>query len=182
MSRQNRDGAAAEMDRYKLRHRCEEFLYREAELLDDARLEAWLELLTDDIEYVMPVRVTRAKGSEKSEFKRDAHHFNDDKQVLTQRVERLQREYAWVENPQHRTRRMVGNVRLDDIETDRTGRTEITLKNNLHLTRSREDEDQSTVESAERYDTLREVGGDLKLAKRRILLDHTVTGVLTTFY
>jgi len=168
--------------RHRLRGRCEEFLHHEAALLDDFRLEDWLDELTDDVEYVMPMRVTRAKGSGKSEFSTDSYLFNDDKQVLAQRIDRLQREYAWVENPEHRTRRLIGNIRIDEVTTDDEGRREITLFNNLHLTRSREDEDRSTVESGERRDILRETDNGLKLAERHIFLDHTVTGVVTTFY
>ena len=33
-----------------------EFLYREAELLDERRYDEWLELLADDIRYWMPMR------------------------------------------------------------------------------------------------------------------------------
>ena len=177
--------ASADIDRDRrrqLRARCEEFLYREAQLLDDFELAAWLDLLTEDIEYVAPVRVTRAKGSGKSEFKNDSFLFDDGKEVLTQRVDRLQREYAWVENPTHRTRRIVGNVRITGVSTTADDRREITLRNNLHLTRSREDDDRARTESAERFDTLRERDGQLALAARRIQFDHTVTGVLTTFY
>ena len=44
-----------------------DFLMREAELLDERHFGEWLDLLTDDIHYNMPVRVTR--GSEAaSEF------------------------------------------------------------------------------------------------------------------
>ena len=41
--------------------RAHEFLVREAELLDQRRYREWLELLTDDIVYRMPVRVTAAE-------------------------------------------------------------------------------------------------------------------------
>lgn len=37
----------------------EQFLYREARLLDDRQFQEWLDLLTDDIRYWMPVRSNR---------------------------------------------------------------------------------------------------------------------------
>jgi 3-phenylpropionate/cinnamic acid dioxygenase small subunit len=40
----------------ELRHQIEDFLYLEAELLDERRLREWLELLADDVHYWMPVR------------------------------------------------------------------------------------------------------------------------------
>jgi 3-phenylpropionate/cinnamic acid dioxygenase small subunit len=39
-----------------LRMEIEDFLYREADLLDQRRFEDWLELLADDIVYFMPMR------------------------------------------------------------------------------------------------------------------------------
>jgi hypothetical protein len=42
----------------------EQFLYREARLLDERRFHDWLELFTDDLRYWMPVRTSRyPKGS-----------------------------------------------------------------------------------------------------------------------
>ena len=37
----------------------EQFLYREARLLDERRFYDWLELLTDDVRYWMPVQTNR---------------------------------------------------------------------------------------------------------------------------
>ena len=39
-----------------LRFSIEDFFYLEAELLDDRKLREWLDLLTDDIRYWMPIR------------------------------------------------------------------------------------------------------------------------------
>ncbi len=39
-----------------------DLLHREAELLDEGRLDEWLDLLTDDVTYQMPVRMTRERG------------------------------------------------------------------------------------------------------------------------
>ena len=51
-----------------LQYEVEQFLYHEAALLDDRRFHEWLELLTDDVEYWMPIRSTRARGDEANEF------------------------------------------------------------------------------------------------------------------
>lgn len=40
-----------------------QFLVDEAYLLDAQRYEAWLDTLTDDVRYTMPVRVTAARGA-----------------------------------------------------------------------------------------------------------------------
>ena len=34
----------------------EQFLYREAQLLDEGRFHEWLELFTEDVSYWMPIR------------------------------------------------------------------------------------------------------------------------------
>ena len=46
-----------------LRTRIEDFLYPEAELLDDRRFDDWLELFTDEVSYVVPVRRNVARLS-----------------------------------------------------------------------------------------------------------------------
>jgi hypothetical protein len=43
----------------KLVREVEQFLYREARWLDERRFHEWLELLTEDIRYWMPVRTSR---------------------------------------------------------------------------------------------------------------------------
>ena len=43
-----------------LQHEIEQFLYREAALLDERRFHDWFALLADDLEYWMPLRTTRA--------------------------------------------------------------------------------------------------------------------------
>ena len=39
----------------------QEFLFQEAELLDNGHFSEWLELMTEDIHYRMPVRLNRGR-------------------------------------------------------------------------------------------------------------------------
>src|SRR5947209_5844528 len=64
------------------------WLDNEAELLDNGRFEDWLGLLTDDIRYTVPVRLTRERGGG-SDVHMGAPHFKDDLGTLRMRVERL---------------------------------------------------------------------------------------------
>ena len=41
---------------FELKQEIEDFLYHEADLLDQRRFTEWLDLLTDDVVYFMPVR------------------------------------------------------------------------------------------------------------------------------
>ena len=45
-----------DLTRLLLKEEIEQFLYREAELLDERRYEEWLELFTEDAHYFMPMR------------------------------------------------------------------------------------------------------------------------------
>ena len=41
---------------YRLKQEIEEFLYDEAELLDQRNFKEWLDVLSDDLIYFMPIR------------------------------------------------------------------------------------------------------------------------------
>lgn len=152
----------------ELHYEVVQFYNREAELLDEKRLEEWLDMLTDDVTYDMPIRVSREKGAERSEFSEEGFNYREDRSTLEARVERFQSEFAWSEDPPSRTRHHVSNVRVTDADGD-----EVRVKTNLLLFRA-QGEGGDVVLSAERRDTLRRVDGELKLADREILLDHTV--------
>ena len=62
-----------------------EFLYREAEILDERRYEEWLALLADDIRYWMPMRRNVKFGEGEREFTRagtDIAWFDEGKDTL----------------------------------------------------------------------------------------------------
>ena len=145
------------------------FLMDEAEMLDDHREREWLELFTDDAEYLMPVRVTRERG-EGDGFSEDSNYFEETRGSLELRVRRLETEYAWAEDPPSRTRHFVTNVRVAEGEEE----DEVAVRTNLLLYRSRGSDPKHDLISAERKDTLRKEDGQWKLRKRVILLDHSV--------
>ena len=80
----------------ELRRAIEEFLYSEAELLDERKLREWLDLLSDDVRYWMPIRHNPldrpAEVSEELSKAGDGYYFNDDKQSLKIRGARLRQE------------------------------------------------------------------------------------------
>lgn len=164
--------------RSEIRRECEAFLYHTAELLDDRKLLEWHALVTEDVSYEVPIRTTRERSSE-TEFSRASFHMKESWETLQVRTERMDSDFAWSEDPPSRTRRQVSNVRVTGVEGD-----EISLKNNLVIIRSRKEETDPELLSMERHDTLRRGSGGyapesadgpgLKLAARRVLLDHTV--------
>ena len=89
------------------RERAEEFLYREAALLDAWELDAWLALLTDDARYLVPPNEAPDSDPDTTLF-----IIADDMQRLRGRVKRLQSRDAHAEFPPSRTRRLITNVRI----------------------------------------------------------------------
>lgn len=89
----------------------------EAYLLGAQHYQAWLDTLTDDVRYVMPVRVTTARGAG-FDTSPGMAHFDEDKYSLSQRVARFATEHAWAEDPPSRLRHFVTNVRTF-VEDDR---------------------------------------------------------------
>ena len=93
----------------------EDFLYHEAELLDNWRLDEWLELWEPGGTYWVPA-TDKPEGSPKTSLFLVA----DDWVRLQARVSRLKSKHAHVENPRSRTQRMVSNVRLTEGEGEGT--------------------------------------------------------------
>lgn len=157
------------IDQLLLQHEVEEFLRLEAERLDDFRLKEWIEMMTEDIKYRVPVRTTREKGAE--DFSDVAYHFNENFNSLKTRVERFDSEFAWSENPPSRVRRYITNVRIHEQDDDR-----IRVRNNELVYRSQRDNADYDLISGYREDELAIVDGELKLAERTVYLDQTVLG------
>jgi phthalate 3,4-dioxygenase subunit beta len=149
--------------------RVHQWLVEEAEVLDNRRYGEWLDLLTDDVVYRMPVRVTSAHSLEDSVLE-DMDHLDEDRYSLRKRVERFETEHAWTEDPPSRTRHFVTNVRVWPGERE----GELVAKSYVLLFRSRGDVRDADLLSAERTDLLRDVEGELRLARREVLVDESV--------
>ncbi len=153
-----------------------QFLVDEAYLLDAQQYETWLDTLTDDIRYVMPVRVTTARGAgfDTSPFpKPGMAHFDEDKYSLSQRVARMGTEHAWAEDPPSRLRHFITNVRTFAF-ADPADDTHLLVESAELLFRSRGDVNDSALVSCGREDLLRWCGDRWKLARRKIIVDESV--------
>jgi 3-phenylpropionate/cinnamic acid dioxygenase small subunit len=145
-----------------------EFLYREAEFLDDGDFAAWIKLCAEDIHYVMPVRISqfraRGPGFEEVSF------FDENIDSLRTRVARLQTESAWAETPPSRTRHFLTNVLAKATEQ----RDEFAVSANFLVTRTRADQGYQMF-TGRREDLLRRMApSEYQIARRRILIDQTV--------
>ena len=75
-----------------LMREIEDFFYMEADLLDERNYDAWLDLLTDNILYWMPMRknVSFDDRDKETTAEDDIAWFHDDKETLTKRVRQIQ--------------------------------------------------------------------------------------------
>ncbi len=87
--------------------RIEAYLFDEAALLDDWRLDEWLQLFTEDCRYVVPTTDLPA-----GDPARDLVYIDDGFLQLQGRVQRLKSRHAYREYPSSRTRHCVTNVRI----------------------------------------------------------------------
>jgi p-cumate 2,3-dioxygenase beta subunit len=91
----------------------EDFLYREAALLDAWDLDGWLALYTADARYCVP-----ATDKPDGDPHRDLVIIDDNRERLESRVERLKSRRAHREFPVSRTRHLVSNVVIAGQEGD----------------------------------------------------------------
>ena len=157
----------------QLKHEAEEFLYAEADLLDQRKFSEWLELLTDDIVYFMPMRRNVKQGQhaehENTRFGEDISWFEEDKWTLAKRVEQIQTGVHWAEEPLSRVCHIVSNVRILQEKSS----TEVVVGSRFLVYQNRNQYENYTL-IGKRTDTLRKVDGRWKLARREILLDQSV--------
>ncbi len=142
------------------RTEVEDFLYKEAALLDEWRLEEWLELLTEDVVYQIPPTDVPEGDSRNTLF-----IIADDALRIRSRVKQLLSKFAWAENPHSRTRRMIANVRVLGAEGD-----DIIVSANFAVHRMRYESVDTYIG---RYDLkLVRDGKNLKIRERRAILDN----------
>ena len=157
----------------ELQYRVEQFLYAEAELLDDHRYTEWITLFTQDAHYWMPTRMTRTIRERDAEIsaRGAGAHVDDDHARLAGRVRRITSGIQWSEEPPSRTRRQLTNIRI----RPRTDGGELDVRTNFAVYRSRLERHQDWF-VGERFDVLRpDPGGTYPypIADRRIVLEQT---------
>jgi 3-phenylpropionate/cinnamic acid dioxygenase small subunit len=160
----------------------EQFLYREARLLDERRFHEWLELFTDDVHYWMGARTNRYPRSSKrchpqsqpirrgrSYKEAELAILDETKATLTGRVARLDTGMAWAEDPPSRTRHMISNIEVEAGDAE----GEFRVYSNFIVYRSRAESEEDFYVGG-RQDVLRRVNGAWKIARRKLTLDQNV--------
>ena len=159
-----------------LKQDVEAFLYHEANLLDDRRYEEWLDLLTDDVRYWVPMRRNVKFGELEREFTRegqDINWFDEGKATLTQRVRQILTGVHWAEEPLSRLSHLVTNVEILDASPTPADAEEVSLRCRFIIYRNRV-ETETDLLVGRREDSLRRVDGEWRIAKRQVFLDQNV--------
>ena len=153
-------GLLASEQNLLLRLAVEHFLYEEAALLDNWRLDEWLKLFTRDARYLVPT--TDLPDGDPA---RDMMFIDDDYERLKGRVNRLKSRHAHREYPSSRTRRLITNVRLTRIDV-----SEVDAEASFAVYRSRNEMIAPYV-GIYRYTLARHDGGEFLIRRRRAELD-----------
>ena len=169
------------LTRVILQQQVEQFLYKEARLLDERKLDEWLELLAEDLTYWMPMRRNIKFGDWDLEFSSpdtEINWFDEGKDILAGRIRQLNTGVHWPEEPVSRFEHIISNVEVVGVEGD-----EIHVDSKFFCYQNRlQDEVNHFV--GRREDLLRrDPDTRFKLVKRKIILAQSVMipKVLNTF-
>jgi 3-phenylpropionate/cinnamic acid dioxygenase small subunit len=167
---------ASTLARLLLQQEVEDFLYREADLLDERRYEEWLDLFTEDAHYWMPLRRNVPRDEPEREFTRqgvDASWFDEGKDTLRRRVRQIQTGVHWAEEPPSRICHIISNVQLVPGASPDPAPREVGVRSRFIVYRNRV-ETETDFLVGKREDLLRLEDGDWRIARRKIVLDQSV--------
>jgi len=159
-----------------LKQDVEAFLYHEANLLDDRRYEEWLDLLTDDVRYWVPMRRNVKFGELEREFTRegqDINWFDEGKTTLTQRVRQILTGVHWAEEPLSRLSHLVTNVEITEATPSAADAEEVSLRCRFIIYRNRV-ATETDILVGRREDRLRRTDGLWHISQRQVFLDQNV--------
>ena len=173
---------SATLERVILQQEVEQFLYKEARLLDERRLEEWLDLLAEELHYWMPMRRNIKFGDWDLEFtsaETEINWFDEGKDILAGRIRQINTGVHWPEEPVSRFEHLISNVEVVSVEGD-----VIRVNSKFHCYQNRlQDEVNQWV--GRREDLLRrDPNTTFKIVKRKIILAQNVMlpKVVNTFF
>ncbi|QIL78851.1 3-phenylpropionate/cinnamic acid dioxygenase subunit beta [Diaphorobacter sp. HDW4A] len=156
-----------------LHHEITDFLYLEAEFLDDWKFRDWLGVMANDVRYFMRSTTNaQTRDRRKSVQPPTTWIFNETWSQLERRIARLETGMAWAEEPPSRTRHLVTNQRIC-AAADGDG---YEVRCNYVLHRSQKERDLNTY-IGKRVDRIRRTAGTAhgwQIYFREITLDQVV--------
>jgi len=162
---------------FELKQDIEDFLYHEADLLDQRRFKEWLDLLAEDLVYFMPIRrnVKFGQQAERENTRQGEgiSWFDEDKWTLTKRVEQILTGVHYAEEPLSRVTHMVSNLRLLEVSPSVDDPRDVTVGCRFLVYQNRV-EYETTMFVGRRTDQLRRVGESWRIARRELILEQNV--------
>jgi 3-phenylpropionate/cinnamic acid dioxygenase small subunit len=145
-------------------HTLEQFLYREAMLLDEKRWAEWLALYTEDCFYWIPSVVGQKDPTNTISL------FAEDRMRLEMRVIRVTHVRAFSQDFPTRMSHVVGNVMLDPEGGQADGgmspKADLVVRSTVQILEYRKEEQRLFGGTVRHW--LRRAGNDLKIAMKRI--------------
>jgi 3-phenylpropionate/cinnamic acid dioxygenase small subunit len=126
---QSRTRAVKPSDGQAVQHEVEQFLYRQAELLDAKRWQDYIDLFAEDGIYWMPAR------PEDTTWDGVPSIFAEDKNLMNVRMGRVQHPDAWSQRPLWGTNHVVGNVIVERVAAN----GDVVVRSRFHMLELRRD-------------------------------------------
>ena len=155
----------------------EEFLYHEAQLLDDARFDEWLALYTDTAWYWVPIQPGQDNPFDTVSI------IYDDRKLMETRVRRLGNQHIHAQSPASRTSRLIGNVTINQTgKSDQMYQCDIQASSRFQMVEYRQ-ETQRVFAGAQHHGLVRR-GETFNIAWKRVDLvncDAMMEGITIPF-
>jgi len=135
----------------------EEFLFREAALLDARRFRDWMALFADDGAYWVPAVPEQASPFDQASL------FYDDRELMKTRVDRLDHPLIHVQTPPSRTAHLVGNVIVEQADATKG---EFVVGSTVIMVEYRDDAQR--VFAGRQHHRLRVVGDGFRIVQKRV--------------
>lgn len=167
-------GNAPDMNYLHAVRAVEDFLYFEADLLDERKYTEWLTLLSDDIRYRVPLRKNLRFSQSHRDIsgENDMSWMDDDKETLTKRVTQIMTGVHWAEEPQSRVSHLITNIRIENAAEALQGATEWLISSRVLVHRNRL-ETETDYFIGRRKDVLRITPDGFRVAQRTVILDQS---------
>lgn len=140
-----------------LREEVENFLYREARLMDEHAFDEWLSLWATECTYWIPC------GDDDADPRKNVTIVYDDRAQLEARVDRLKSGSAWSQVPRSRLRRLVSNIEIAEERRD-----ELVVYSNFSVSEVRRGK--ADTFAGRSMHRLRRTGGEFKISLKKVML------------
>jgi benzoate/toluate 1,2-dioxygenase subunit beta len=135
----------------------EQFLYRQADLLDQRHWDRYIELFTDDGFYWMPAAPEQTTGEGVPSI------FYEDRNMMRVRMKRVTHPHAWSQAPDWGTNHLVSNV---VIEREDAKSGDIVVRSRFHMMEFRRDASRHFAGSYIHH--LRRAGAGFRIKQQRV--------------